>query len=296
MKTPLTIFVVFMIVAILVMYAFCYQVRYDEVVVHARWGAADEGDVVRENRLHFRLPLPIDDVRRYPIRIQILEHPLIEVPTSDKYQVNVATYLAWRIEKPLKFYQKLETINRAEERLRDRLGAVNAIVSEYRFDQLVNLDESKLKLQQLEEQAERELGPDLLNDFGIKVVQFGVRRILLPESTTNKVFDSMKQSRDRLAERARSEGKAEAKNIRSLAELKSRRILDYAESYAQGRRSEAELVVAKDVGVFSQDQDFAIFLEKLRAMKIFLGKFVTAYLSSEELMTPHSTLKLRDKP
>jgi regulator of protease activity HflC (stomatin/prohibitin superfamily) len=106
----------------------------------------------------------------------------------------------------------------------------------------------------------------------------------------------MKQSRNRLAERARSEGKAEAKNIRSLAKLKSRRILDYAEGYAQGRRSEAELAVAKYVEVFASDEDFAIFLEKLRAMKIYLNKFVTVYMSSDELMTPQSTLKSPGKP
>ena len=76
------------------------------------------------------------------------------------------------------------------------------------------------------------------NNFGLEIEFLGIKRLQLPESVSQSVFDRMTSERKVLADRFQYEGEAEAQRIRSDAERKAAELLANAEG-AGDRRSRA---------------------------------------------------------
>ena len=196
----------------------------------------------------------------------------------------VRTYLTWRITDPLRFYITLKDQAEATRQLSSRLREVRGLISGYRFDELVNLDPSKLKLAAIEEQAADSLGAALdQTGYGIAVESVGIHKIILPESTTEKVFETMIASRQRLAENALQEGQAQASAIRSEATSARDRILAFAERRAQAIRAEGDREASTQYQTFARNEEFAIFLRKVEALKKMLDHNTTFVLSADSL-------------
>ncbi|MCS5617474.1 MAG: hypothetical protein NZ658_05690, partial [Pirellulales bacterium] len=119
--------------------------------------------------------------------------------------------------------------------------------------------------------------------FGLKVENVGLYRVLLPESTTAKVFETMIATRERLAESAVQEGQAQASAIRSEAASGRDRILAFAERRAQAIRSEGDREASREYAEFAQDEEFAIFLRRLEALEQMLQHNTTFVLPAESL-------------
>ena len=66
--------------------------------------------------LHFKLPF-VQDIVYIDGRILNLDAPPQEAPTSDQKQVIVESFVKFRIVDPLKFYQTMQTIEQAQQRL-----------------------------------------------------------------------------------------------------------------------------------------------------------------------------------
>jgi membrane protease subunit HflC len=198
--------------------------------------------------------------------------------------VIVRTYLTWRIVDPLKFYVTLKEPAEAAKQLSSSLREVRGLISNHRFDELVNLDRSKLKLGQIEADAAQMLDAALAQaDYGIRVESVGIHKIILPESTTSKVFETMIASRERLAENALQEGQAQASAIRSEAESARERILAFAERRAQAIRAQGDREASTQYQSFAKNEEFAIFLRKVDALKKMLDHNTTFVLSAESL-------------
>lgn len=280
MKSSLSVVIGIFVVVVLATYMFTFTVRYDEVAILTTFNRADEprfddqggllspGSVRSEPRLYFRLPWPIQQVTVYPTRLQLLEDQLEEQQTADANSLIVKTYLAWTIEDPLAFFRRLQTIGEAQQQLHALLRDTKAVISRYDFTELANTDASRLKLRQVEqEMLEQVRGRLAATGYGIRVEQVGIRQLVLPERVTDAVFERMKSTRQRMAERARSEGAAQAAAIRSEAESASKRILAFAEQRALELRAEGDSRAAQYYDVFNQDQDLAAFLRRLETLK-----------------------------
>ena len=287
MKNSLAIFIGILIIVVLVAYMVLFQVRYDEVAVKATFGSTDQDSIKTPSRWpRWRWPWPIQSVRTYPTRLQLLEHQLTQIQTNDEFSVIVATYLAWRIEDPLLFFKNVKTVASAEEYLKGYVGDVQSIISQYKFNQLVNT-ESELMLETIEAKAQEQLDTQLSGrQYGIQVEQFGIRRILLPESVTNTVFEYMRETRQRLAENTRSSGKAEAQAIRSEAELMRDQILVYANNYAEMIRAKGDAEAEEYLEAFKRNPRFAIFLDKIKTLEKVFGEFTTFFLPAEQVLEP----------
>jgi modulator of FtsH protease HflC len=296
MKQQLSLIVGILIGLILVVYMFTFQVRYDEVAVKTTFGKATEpqrnaaggidplnpGSVIVEPGINFRLPWPIQNVEKYTTRVQILDDQLEEQQTKDGYAVIVRTYLAYRVEDPYLFYKNLKSYDEAQKQISARLRGARAIISSYRFDELVNTDPEKLKLQEMELKATEELRKPLA-DFGITIQELGIRRVVLPEKVTEKVFERMRNQRQALAQNARSSGTATASTIKSGAKSSQDRILAFAERRAQAIRAQGDEEAAKHYEVFKQNQDFAIFLRQIDSMKKILAHNTTFILDANKI-------------
>ncbi len=284
MKNSFVILVGVILVALLLSHMFLYQVRYDQVAVRTTFDKGDASSVQDTPGLKWRWPWPINKVTLYSKRLQLLEDKIEELQTADGKSVIVRTYLTWRIADPLNFYVTLKDPSEAARQLSSRLREVRGLISHYRFDELVNIDRSKLKLAAIEEEAARSLDSALEQaGYGIKVESVGIHKIILPESTTEKVFETMIASRQRLAENALQEGQAQASAIRSEATSARDRILAFAERRAQVIRSQGDREAAVQYESFAKNEEFAIFLRKVEALKKMLDHNTTFVLSADSL-------------
>jgi membrane protease subunit HflC len=284
MKNSFIILVGVLLVGLLLSHMFCYQVRYDQVAVQTTFDRADDASVRDTSGLKWRWPWPINKVAIYSKRLQVIEDKIEELQTADGKSVIVRSYLAWRIADPLDFYITLKDPVEANRQLLSRLREVRGLISRYRFDELVNVDRQKLRLADIERQATQVLDQAMQQaGYGIRIENVGIHKIILPESTTQKVFETMIAAREQLAENALQEGQAQASAIRSEAASARQRILAFAERKAQSIRSLGDREAAQQYANFAQDEDFAIFLRKIEALRKMLDHNTTFVLSADSL-------------
>lgn len=284
MKNSFTVLIGGVLIAALLSYMFLYQVRYDQVAVRTTFDRAEEGSVQSTPGLKWRLPWPIHKVTHYSKRLQLLEDTIEELQTADGKSVIVKSYLTWRIVNPLDFYVTLKDPTEAQRQLSSRLRSIRSVISKYRLDELVNLDRDKIKLSAIEDEQKAELEKSLAQSgYGLKVESVGIYKIVLPEATTQKVFETMIKTRERLSENALQEGQAQASAIRSEAQAARDRILAFAERRAQTIRSQGDREASKEYQSFAADEEFAIFLRKVEALKKMLDHNTTFVLSADSL-------------
>jgi membrane protease subunit HflC len=284
MKNSFLVLVGLVLVGVMLSHMFLYQVRYDQVAVRTTFDKADDSSVQDTPGLKWRWPWPINKVTLYPRRLQLLEDKIEELQTADGKSVIVRTYLTWRIVDPLKFYVTLKDPAEAGRQLSSRLREIRGLISRHRFDELVNVDREKLRLATIEQDAATMLGQAMEEaGYGIRVESVGIHKIILPESTTAKVFETMIAARERLAEKALQEGQAQASAIKSEAASARDRILAFAERRAQAIRADGDREASAQYQSFAKNEEFAIFLRKVDALKKMLDHNTTFVLSADSL-------------
>lgn len=286
MKKSLTFLVGIVIFVVLLVYMFTYTVRYDEVAVLTTFDNATEESLKSEAGLYWKAPWPIQKVYKYTRRIHLLEDRAQEIQLADGSTVIVKMYLAWRVEDPYSFFRSLKSVESAESALQTLLRDLTGVISQHRFDQLVNANPSQLKLREIEEQAAEQLREQLAAiqpGYGVAVEQVGIARVIMPEASTEKVFERMRKTRERLAEAARAEGKSQAATITARAESAKERILSFARRRAQAIKDEGNQEAAQYFTAFAEDQSFATFLRQMEALKQMLAHNTTFILDANQL-------------
>jgi len=295
MRNLTTLAIATVIVLVLAFYMFFFQVNFDEYAVVTTWEeavapeyAADgtlvsTGSLITEPGINPKLPWPIQKVYRYPTKVQLLEQEFAQFQTADENSVVLRTYVTWRIVEPYRFFVALKNTERAKDRLGTQMQNLLGEFSKYRFDQFVNTDADALALDEIEKHATEELRKTIARlDYGIQIEQVGIRRLLLPESTTEKVFERMRSTRQRLAASAEQEGESRATEIRSEAERVKGQILSFAQAEASRIRAEGLREATKNYDVFKENPELAIFLTKVDTLKQMLPKS-TLILDANEL-------------
>lgn len=273
------------LVLLLAVYMFTFQVRFNEVAVVTTFGRAQEGSVLNADGqgagLHFKWPWPVQEYRRFDTRLQLTESLLEEVYTKDNQNLVVHTFVSWRIADPLAFFQKLGSEKEAEKQLQSRLREAKAVLGDYAFDDLTNVDPARLKLGDAEKRLEQRLRDSVeKNGYGIEIRTVGFKRLVLPEQVTKKVFERQIANRKRLAESARSEGKAEANRITSDAQTSADRILAFAQLKADAIRAEGDAAAVQYYEVYKNHEDLAVFLRQIDALKKTLKANTTLLLDT----------------
>lgn len=284
MKNKLGIMVAVVVVVVLAAYMFTFQVRYDENAVLTTFEKAGEGAVKKDAGLYFQLPWPIQNVHKYSTKLQVLDEQLEQVQTADNYVVVIRTYLTWRVTDPAQFFASLRTPEEARKQLQPYVRDFAKTFGKYRFDQYVNTDPSKLALEKIEKEVLDEVNAKLANtSYGLKVEHVGIRRVVLPETVTQKVFTRMNDTRQRLAQNARSAGTAQATAIRSEAETAQKTIEAFAQSRASAIKAEGVSQAAVYMDAFKKDESFAIFLRQVEALKTILSHNTTFVLDNKSV-------------
>ncbi|MEQ2005505.1 MAG: protease modulator HflC [Limisphaerales bacterium] len=267
MRNPVTFAVGLVILIIFGSISFFFQVRQNEVAFLTTFGKADEG--VIKPGLRFKLPWPIQKVHRFDARVHNFEGKFEEVQTRDQRNVLALVYVGWRVADPQKFNRSFPGgVDDAKRDLENLVrSAKNAAVGRHDFSDFINTDPAQLKFEAIEKEMLDQIAPNAKEKFGMEVKFLGIKRLGFPESVTQKVFERMKEERQRLVKQFEGEGDREANIIRSEADRKRSELLAKAEAEATTLRGQAEAEAAKAYKTLEQNPELAVFLQKLASME-----------------------------
>src|SRR5262249_19781367 len=129
----------------------------------------------------------------------------------------------------------------------------------------------ELKLDEIEQEMLQKVQDDSrANSYGIDVKFLGIKKLGLPESVTQLVFERMQSERKLQEDQIKFEGEQQANEIRTAADLKSAKIVADAEAESTRIRGQGDAVAAKTFKVFEQEPDLANFLIELTGLENFL--------------------------
>lgn len=278
MRNPVTFVVGLVILLIFGSISFLFQVRESEVAFLTTFGKADEAII--KPGLRFKLPWPIQKVHRFDARVHNFEGKFEEAMTLDQRNVLVLVYVGWRITEPQKFNRSFPGgVDDAKRNLESLVrSAKNATVGTHNFSDFINTDPAKLKFDEIEKEILLQVAGTAKEKFGLEVKSLGIKRLGFPESVTQKVFERMKEERQRLVKQFEGEGDRDATKIRSSAERERSEKLADAEAAATRSRGEAEKEAAKAYKTLEQNKELAVFLQKLASMEAIAKERTTLIL------------------
>lgn len=248
---------------------FLFQVRQTEVAVVTTFGKATRP--ITEPGLNLKWPWPVQKVTKLDKRLQSFEGKFEETLTADGRNLLVLVFAGWRIADPALFYSRFNgSIPEGERSLENILRtAKNAAVGRHPFSHFISANAGDLKFDEIEKEILAAVQTDA-KALGIEVQLARLKRVGLPESVTEKVFDRMRADRTKEVERLKAEGQEEAIKIKSAADLERDKLLAAAEAQATGIRSQGDKEAASSFSVFQQNPELAVFLLKLNALEATL--------------------------
>jgi membrane protease subunit HflC len=282
------------LVVIFAAYMLTYQLRFTEKAVVIRFWPYSIS-AVEDSGLHWRWPYPIQEVHTYDLRVRVFEDVEEQVTTRDQKQVLVLSFVGWRPADVITFHNRVRgDMDKAERLLRglmrDQKGVV---VGSYDLSNFVSTDTEELRINQIEQELRERLASVAMKEYGIEITAVGIRRLGLPEKTTEDIFKAMRAERQRIAERYTARGNAEAATIKSQAIAARDKILAFANRLAQDIRAQGQRAAAAYYEEFKQDEAFAALLKELDFIREVL-KTRTVYVLPAD--RPGGRLFMQDTP
>ncbi|AMK10451.1 MAG: protease modulator HflC [Pseudodesulfovibrio sp.] len=227
--------------------------------------------------LHFKLPL-VQNVVFFDARILDFDAKPEEITTTDKKYMNVDSYTKWRITDPLTFYTKVRTIQGARARLDDIVRSqLRVALGRYTLIEVVSHKRQEIM------DAVTLRSKELLQPYGIEVLDVRIKRTDLPAENARSIYGRMKAERERQAKQYRSEGLEASAKIKATADKDRAVILADAEKQAEIIRGEGDGQATKVYAdALSRSPEFYEFTRSLDAYKRGFEK------NSRFIMTPES--------
>jgi len=275
-RNLLTVVVGAVIILIFGLLLFVFQVRQSEVAVVTTFGKPVQN--IDQPGAYFKWPWPIQKIYKFDQRTQNFEDKFSQTLTRDNNNLIVTIYTGWKISDASAFYPKfLGSVPAAQAALENMLrNAKNAVIGQHDLSDFVNTDPKQLKFDEIEAQIQQEVQVDLTtNNYGISLEFLGLKKIELPESVTQSVFERMKADRQLLINKEQYEGEKEATIIRADADRQAAETIANAQAAAIRIRGEAEAAAAPTLRVFEKDPDLYIFLLRIEALKASMNQKTT---------------------
>ena len=230
--------------------------------------------------LKFKLPAPVQIVSRFDRRLFVLVPPPREFLTLGKNAVVASGFIVWKVHDPKRFMQTVFDRAGAESRLGDILFAeLGAALGGAPFSAFVSTAPGGYRAEAILGGVTRQYRELALRDYGIDVVDVGLRRLDFPEQNRASVFARMKSERVRISMRFRSEGEEEGLKVRAASEKAKSGILGEAYKLSQKIRGEGEARAAKIYAdSLARDPEFYRFVRSMDAMKKAVDKETTLVL------------------
>lgn len=299
--------IVLLVLGLIVLAGSVFTVAETDQVIITQFGSPVSGPIT-DAGLHFKMPF-IQDVRRFEKRILEWDGDPNEIVTKDKKTIEIDTTARWRIIDPLAFLKSVNDENRAQSRLSDILdGATREFIAKNNLIEAVRATNREFTIDdasavefaaQQTEEDKISVGRDQLIDnilanardnvqeFGIELVDFRIRRIDYSEKVRRAVYERMIAERNQIADKSRSEGRGMEAEIEGEKEKELRRIESEAIRASEVIRGEADAEATRIYAeAYGADEEFYAFYQTLETYKKALkGGDTTLVLSTKsELM------------
>ena len=287
-RKALNITVGILLVIIFGLWLFVFKVRRSEVALVTTFG--DPTRPITNAGPYLKWPWPVQRVYTFDQRIQNFEDKLREVPTADKKLLIATVYVGWQITDPKQFYQgfanrlvsdpESASIAAAQKILEGLVSAgVASTIGDSQFSDFISTDASQFRLDAIESNMLAAVEAKVkAGNYGIEIRYLGIKKLELPESSSQEVFKAMQSDRAILVSQIQRSGDTAAANIRTEANSYSAKLVADAEAEAKTIRGQAEAQVAQYYTNFEQNPPLAEFILKLDALKTSLSKNATLVL------------------
>ena len=270
-RNSLTLAIGILLLIVFGLWLFLFQVRTTEVGVLTTFGRPTKS--LLDPGLYGKWPWPIQKVWLFDKRVQNFEDKLTEGLTRDNFNVLSSVYVGWRITSPTNFFPVFAgsqyPINEAEKLLERLLGnAKSAVVGSHPLSDFVSATDNGTNFLAIENEILTVLKSQVeTNNYGLQIEFLGIKKLELPETVTQSVFERMTSERKVLADKLQYEGEAEAQKIRSDAERRAAELLADAEAQATQIKGQGEADAAKSLAVFQKNPELANFIFRLNALE-----------------------------
>lgn len=276
-----------------------YVVDETQQVIITRFGKPLR--TVTTSGIHFKTPF-VETVHKFDKRFLEWSGEPNQVTTKDKRYIWVDTYARWRITDPLLFYKRLRDERGAHSRLDDIIdGETRIMIAKHELIEVVRttnrVPEVDPSFEGEEELKEIKYGRDMIaneileasagrvEDLGIEILDFQVKRINYVKEVQKTVFERMITERRRIADKYRSEGNGEASRITGEKERELKRIQSEAQRIAQEIKGKAD---AKAAAIYNDaynknesSRDFYEFMKTMEAYSKVIDSKTKLILSTE---------------
>jgi membrane protease subunit HflC len=235
------------------------------------------GDPVRVQTspgLTWRLPAPVERAVAVDLRLHTTATGLHDVGTKDGLRIQIAAFAAWRVpSSQAEVLAHLRAVrgdaDEAAGQLRSFLGsALETEASRFALAELVNTDAKQVRLDVLEQALLTRLAHQVRETYGVELVQVGIERLGLPESTITATIERMIAERQTAAAQRKATGSQLAAEINQAAFRDSRIAVAKAQEEASAveakARTEAAAIYAK---AQQADPDLYAFLRGLDTLE-----------------------------
>jgi modulator of FtsH protease HflC len=259
------------------------------------------GDGPGEAGLHGKWPW--QSAQTIDRRLRVFDPPARETITGDKKNLEVASYVAWRVADPVAFLRAAGTMDAAEARLGERVSAsLSDAIGRRELASLASTDPGSWQLDALTGEVLADVARPAKEELGVEVVDVRLRRFNHPVEVRPAVFDLIRSERRKVAATLRAEGEAQYQTLTSEADRRRDAILAEADAEAERIRGRGEAEATRVLNeAHSRDPKFYEFVRALETYRAVLDEKATVVLSSASpwlrLLTqgPPEEL-LREKP
>ncbi len=264
--------------ALLLVWMCVFTVTEREKAILFKFGEIIGSDY--EPGLHFKLPYPLNEVKKFDDRILTIDAAPKSFPTIEQKFLIVDSYVKWRIRDVKTYFKATSGIeaNAGELLYQVVNSGLRAEFGKRTIQEVIAGDRSEImKLMVGDAGAKAET-------LGIEVVDVRIKKIELPSEVSNSVYERMRTGRELVARDFRSQGSEASERIRADADRQS--TVTLADAYRDSEiirgtgDAKATSTYAKS---FGKDREFYKFYRSLNAYK---GNFSSS--SDVILLEPNS--------
>jgi len=158
-------------------------------------------------------------------------------------------------------------------------NAKNQVIGQHPLSELVNANPAELKFAEIETNImQAVVGQLSTNNYGIEIEFLGIKKLGLPDSVVQTVFQRMSNERQVLISKLQSDGEAQATIIKSGADRQASETVNNAVANATRIRGEGEAEAALTLPTFERNPQLANFLLRVDALKESLNQRSTLIL------------------
>lgn len=251
--------IICVIIALVIASSSIVVTKADEYVLVKQFGEVI--DVKSEPGLSFKTPL-IQTTQSIPKKKRVYDIPPSDVTTKDKKVMNVDSFAIWDVVDPVKY---LSTLNASEEKATVRIGNIvynstKTIMSATNQEDIISGRDGELALEITEN-----IGTSL-DAYGIKVYAIETKKLDLPDSNKQAVYQRMISERNNIAAQYNADGDYQSSLIRNETDKTVKETVAKAEAEAEKIKAEGEAEYMRILSDAYNDPEKAKFYNYVRSL------------------------------